>query len=116
MGSQWFWSYSYDGVSFDSFMIADSDLNLGDLRQLAVDNYLVLPINTSIRLVVSSNDIIPGLFLVRYWDRGVLEAIGPTGLLNLFHYSSFKLEMVTGFIPHYILFTVGGMLVLLLLI
>jgi cytochrome c oxidase subunit 2 len=58
MGSQWFWSYSYDGVSFDSFMIADSDLNLGDLRQLAVDNYLVLPINTSIRLVVSSNDVI----------------------------------------------------------
>ena len=34
-------------VSFDSFMIADSDLNLGDLRQLAVDNYLVLPINTT---------------------------------------------------------------------
>jgi hypothetical protein len=52
-----------------------------------------------------------GLFLVRYWDRGVLEAIGPTGLLNLFHYSSFKLEMVTGFIPHYILFTVKDVFV-----
>ena len=65
MGSQWFWSYSYASDSdaaaaanFDSFMIADSDLNLGDLRQLAVDNYLVLPINTSIRLVVSSNGAI----------------------------------------------------------
>jgi len=66
MGSQWFWSYSYSGsssnssdaISFDSFMIADSELNLGDLRQLAVDNYLVLPINTSIRVVVSSNDVI----------------------------------------------------------
>lgn len=46
------------------------------------------------------------LFFSRYWDRGVLEAIsGPTGLLNLFHYYSFKLELVggTSFIPHYIL-------------
>lgn len=44
------------------------------------------------------------LVLVRYWDRGVLEAtLGTTGLQNLFHYYSFKLELVTtGFIPHYI--------------
>ena len=48
-----------------------------------------------------------GLYLVRYWDRGALEAIGPTGLLNLFHYYSFKLEIgFNGFIPHYILVTV----------
>ena len=51
MGSQWFWSYG----NGDSFL---TDLELGDLRQLAVDNYLVLPINTSIRLLVSSNDVI----------------------------------------------------------
>jgi hypothetical protein len=48
-----------------------------------------------------------GLYLVRYWDRGALEALGPTGLLNLFHYYSFKLEIgFNGFIPHYILVTV----------
>nr|YP_009659028.1 cytochrome c oxidase subunit 2 [Spizellomyces sp. 'palustris']QCQ69026.1 cytochrome c oxidase subunit 2 [Spizellomyces sp. 'palustris'] len=65
MGSQWFWSYEYsdyvdNGVSiaFDSFMVSDADLELGDLRTLAVDNYLVLPINTSIRLLISSNDVI----------------------------------------------------------
>jgi len=39
-------------------MIAETDLKIGDFRQLAVDNYLVLPINTSIRLIVSSNDVI----------------------------------------------------------
>jgi heme/copper-type cytochrome/quinol oxidase subunit 2 len=39
-------------------MIAEDDLELGDLRELAVDNYLVLPINTSIRLLISSNDVI----------------------------------------------------------
>lgn len=31
---------------------------MGDLRALTVDNYLVLPINTSIRLLVTSNDVI----------------------------------------------------------
>ena len=41
MGSQWFWSYYQSGYGYDSFMIAESDLHKGDLRQLAVDNYLV---------------------------------------------------------------------------
>jgi len=40
------------------FMIGDNDLELGDLRVLSVDQYLVLPINTSIRLLISSNDVI----------------------------------------------------------
>ena len=58
MGSQWFWSYSYLNSNVSSFIESESDMQKGDLRQLAVDNYLVLPINTSIRLVVSSNDVI----------------------------------------------------------
>ena len=65
ISNQWYWSFEYsdyvdNGVSiaFDSFMISDNDLELGDLRLLSVDNYLVLPINTSIRLLISSNDVI----------------------------------------------------------
>jgi len=65
VGNQWYWSYEYsdyvdNGVSiaFDSFMINDADLELGDLRVLSVDNYLVLPINTSIRILGTSNDVI----------------------------------------------------------
>ena len=60
MGSQWYWSYEYsDGFGdFDSYYIPDYDLDLGDLRQLSVDNQLLLPINTTIRLLVSSNDVI----------------------------------------------------------
>ena len=42
-------------------MIPVDDLELGDHRQLAVDNYLVLPINTSIRILVTSNDVIHSL-------------------------------------------------------
>jgi heme/copper-type cytochrome/quinol oxidase subunit 2 len=45
-------------VAFDSFMIDDDSLEPGDLRLLAVDSYLVLPVNTSIRLLISSTDVI----------------------------------------------------------
>ena len=69
IGFQWGWSYNYgdynnettdnnDGISFDSFMVPEDDLLSGDFRRLAVDNYLVLPIHTSIRLIVTSNDVI----------------------------------------------------------
>lgn len=65
IGFQWGWTYNYgdytesnDGISFDSFMVGESDLELGDLRRLVVDNYLVLPINTSIRMIITSNDVI----------------------------------------------------------
>ena len=62
IGNQWYWSYEYTdldlNINFDSFLVAESDLELGDLRLLTVDNYLVLPVNTSIRLLVTSNDVI----------------------------------------------------------
>ena len=45
-------------IEFDSFMVSEDSLELGDQRQLTVDNYLVLPVNTSIRILVSSNDVI----------------------------------------------------------
>lgn len=69
IGNQWYWSYEYsdyvyangennEPIAFDSYMVAEDDLELGELRELSVDNYLVLPINTSIRLLISSNDVI----------------------------------------------------------
>lgn len=62
IASQWFWTYSYGDyvtpIEFDSFMVSEDSLELGDQRQLTVDNYLVLPVNTSIRILVSSNDVI----------------------------------------------------------
>jgi len=63
IGSQWFWSYEFTSLDgsinqFDSFMVGLSDLKPGDLRQLAVDSFLVLPTHTAIRLLVSSNDVI----------------------------------------------------------
>nr|YP_009330821.1 cytochrome oxidase subunit II [Parengyodontium album]APD83411.1 cytochrome oxidase subunit II [Parengyodontium album] len=65
-GHQWYWSYQYpdfinsDGefVEFDSYIIPDSDLEDGGLRMLEVDNRVILPVSTHIRIVVTSGDVI----------------------------------------------------------
>lgn len=62
IGNQWYWSYEYTDsgadVTFDSFLIDDASLEPGQPRMLAVDNPLVLPVNTSIRILVSASDVI----------------------------------------------------------
>lgn len=62
-GKQWFWTYEYPkdqggGFSFDSNMIRDADLKPGDIRQLSVDNEVVVPVNTPIHLLVTGADVI----------------------------------------------------------
>lgn len=60
VGRQWYWQYEYpdNNIAFDSNMIQDSDLKPGQLRLLEVDNRIVLPIDTNIRLLVTSGDVI----------------------------------------------------------
>jgi len=60
-GNQWFWSYAYpdhDDLEFDSIYVAKEDLEPGQPRLLTVDNPVVLPANTNIRLLLTSNDVI----------------------------------------------------------
>lgn len=60
-GYQWYWGYEYpdnNGVSFDAYMIADNDLKEGQLRNLSVDNPLVVPVDTTIRMIVTGGDVI----------------------------------------------------------
>jgi cytochrome c oxidase subunit 2 len=66
IGHQWYWSYEYsdynssedDGIAFDSYMIAEDDLELGQLRLLEVDNRVILPVNTHVRVLITSTDVI----------------------------------------------------------
>ena len=67
VGHQWYWSYEFsdyvtlDGgknLDFDSYMLALGDLTLGNLRLLEVDNRVVLPINTHIRIIVTAADVL----------------------------------------------------------
>lgn len=59
-GHQWYWSYEYpdDKVAFDSYMIADKDLKSGMKRLLEVDNQVIVPVGTNIRLLVTAADVI----------------------------------------------------------
>jgi cytochrome c oxidase subunit 2 len=67
IGHQWYWSYDHhnriDGVatpvvSFDSYMVLEDDLPEGGLRLLEVDNRLYLPVNTPIRMLITSADVL----------------------------------------------------------
>lgn len=66
IGRQWYWTYEYsdysgaDGESiiFDSYMVPDDEIELGQLRLLEVDNRTVLPVNTHIRVLMTASDVI----------------------------------------------------------
>ncbi|YP_009121449.1 cytochrome c oxidase subunit II (mitochondrion) [Neophocaena asiaeorientalis] len=61
MGHQWYWSYEYtdyEDLNFDSYMIPTSDLKPGELRLLEVDNRMVLPMQMTIQMLVSSEDVL----------------------------------------------------------
>ena len=60
IGHQWYWSYEYPDskVAFDSIMVEDADLKQGQPRLLSVDNAVVVPVNTNIRLLIASEDVI----------------------------------------------------------
>lgn len=61
VGYQWYWHYEYPdagGVNFDSYIIKDKDLKPSEHRLLAVDNRLVVPVDTKIKVLVTGADVI----------------------------------------------------------
>ena len=60
-GKQWFWTYAYPdngNFQFDSLMVPDKDLKPGQLRLLAVDNEMVVPVNKVVHVLVTGADVI----------------------------------------------------------
>jgi cytochrome c oxidase subunit 2 len=69
-GNQWYWGYEYQGdqaedVSFDAYLLRDEDrASYGKEdkavypRLLAVDNEIVVPIDTTVRLLVTAGDVL----------------------------------------------------------
>jgi len=65
-GHQWYWSYQYpdfvnkdeECVEYDSYIIPESDLEIGNLRMLEVDNRVMIPELTHTRFVVQGADVI----------------------------------------------------------
>ena len=66
IGHQWYWSYEYsdnfissnESLAFESYMIQEEDLEKGQFRLLEVDNRVVVPINTHIRVIITSSDVL----------------------------------------------------------
>ncbi len=68
-GNTWSWTYEYpdyDNITFTANMKADADLAPGEPRNLATDNVVVLPSDTKIRILVTSNDTLHS-FAVQPW-------------------------------------------------
>lgn len=68
IGHQWYWSYEYSdyiaksknnqSLIFDSYMLPDDELLFGDIRLLEVDNTIILPLRTFVRINISSSDVL----------------------------------------------------------
>lgn len=61
IGHQWYWSYEYSdflNLEFDSYIIPINEINENSFRLLDVDNRIILPINSQIRILVTAADVI----------------------------------------------------------
>ena len=59
-GKQWFWSYEYPDakVAFDSYPVDEKDLKPGQIRNLSVDNEMVVPVNKVVQVLITGGDVI----------------------------------------------------------
>lgn len=60
-GRQWYWDYEYPdqgNIAFSSYIIQEADLKPGQRRLLEVDNRVVVPVNATVRLLVTAGDVI----------------------------------------------------------
>ena len=61
IGHQWYWSYEYPdhgNFTFDSLMKPTEELAQGEPRLLATDTHVVLPVGTTIRVLITADDVL----------------------------------------------------------
>ena len=83
VGHQWFWSYEYPdngNFTFDAYMIQDADIDpsKGQIRLLSADNNVVVPIDTTVKVLLAAEDVIHAFAMPAF---GVKEDAVP-GRLN----------------------------------
>ena len=57
-GYTWYWGYEYpdhDNIEFDAIMLTDDELEEGQPRLLSTDNLLVVPVNTNVKMQITSD-------------------------------------------------------------
>jgi cytochrome c oxidase subunit II len=83
IGHQWFWSYEYPdngNFTFDAYMVPDADIDpsKGQIRLLSADNNVVVPVDTTIKVLITAEDVIHAFAMPAF---GVKEDAVP-GRLN----------------------------------
>jgi cytochrome c oxidase subunit II len=61
VGYQWYWGYEYPDngdISLISNMVEDADLEPGQPRLFAADEAMVVPVDTTVRVIVTAADVI----------------------------------------------------------
>nr|QXM16898.1 cytochrome c oxidase subunit 2 [Neoneuromus vanderweelei] len=61
IGHQWYWSYEYSDFmnnEFDSYMIPMNEMTEDSFRLLDVDNRIVLPMLSQVRVLVTATDVL----------------------------------------------------------
>ena len=70
-GHQWYWEYEYPdqgGFSFDSIILSDADAKKhGDPAKLGVDNRVVVPVGTTVRVLTTAADVIHAWAMPSFW-------------------------------------------------
>ncbi|MFC0389540.1 cytochrome c oxidase subunit II [Muricoccus vinaceus] len=65
-GRQWYWHYEYPdngSFAFDSYPVPEGELRPGQLRNLSVDNPLVIPVGATVRVLTTGHDVIHSFFV-----------------------------------------------------
>nr|YP_009721477.1 cytochrome c oxidase subunit II [Actinodura cyanouroptera]QGM79761.1 cytochrome c oxidase subunit II [Actinodura cyanouroptera]QGN05458.1 cytochrome c oxidase subunit II [Actinodura cyanouroptera]UDF84145.1 cytochrome c oxidase subunit II [Actinodura cyanouroptera] len=61
IGHQWYWTYEYTDLkdlTFDSYMTPTTELPLGHFRLLEVDHRVIVPTNSTVRVIVTADDVL----------------------------------------------------------
>nr|YP_008379335.1 cytochrome c oxidase subunit II [Lygus lineolaris]ABY74768.1 cytochrome c oxidase subunit II [Lygus lineolaris] len=61
IGHQWYWTYEYSdikNIEMESYMKPTNTLENNEFRLIEVDNRIVLPMKSNIRILVTSSDVI----------------------------------------------------------
>jgi cytochrome c oxidase subunit 2 len=72
IGNQWYWEYEYPdhGVQLVSNMLSDEDaVARGEPRQLAVDERMVVPAGATVKVIVTSNDVVHAWGIPAFWTK-----------------------------------------------
>jgi len=73
IGNQWFWTYQYpDNGDFElvsNMLPAEEDAKRGEPRLLGVDERMVVPAGATVKMIVTSNDVVHSWGIPSFWVK-----------------------------------------------